>query len=361
MLGIRPLHWAMIALLSAATSARADSLRRPALHWSRAEQAADCIDPKRLAQRVEAITGPVFVSATSAETSIEAQVQRPAPNVYSVRVTTVDGSGKTLGSRTLEFRAGSCREIDEAVAFVIAVSIDPALGSEGLPDEVLGLLAGEEPPERALLAELQETPPAQPRQAAVAASSVAVADVPRNAPAGAAATDRWQIDLGGALALGATPSAAAGLFTTITRGLTDALDVSLQLQAAFGIAAQSISTGRSLNGSAFDLALLACPRWKPTHLLTLRGCAGAFAGLAMAHGNGFSEDELGVLPRIGGAVRADVGYALAGGWQLIAAVSGTLDANRGQFVYHTRPDETGVAHDPNTFGVSVGLGLGVRF
>jgi hypothetical protein len=360
MRSIGQLCCAVVALLAAAGTLRADALRRPALHWSRGAEAWDCIDPIRLAQRVEAITGPVFVSATSADNSIEAHVERRAPNLFSVRVATANAAGATLGARTLEFRAQSCREIDEAVAFVVAVAIDPALGAEGLPDEVLGIVDTEEAPEQALLAQLREQPAAAV-SARPALTKAVPAPTPPSRPTARSIQRLWRIDLEASLAVGAAPTVAAGLLLAVSRALTRGFDLALQLQAASGLASEPIDAVHSMNGSSLALALFACPRWEVSQRVALRGCAGPFGGVAIASGSGFSEDQLGVLPRFGAAARVDAALELSGGWQLIAAVTGNLDFIGGRFVYRDGLLGPRSVYAPPASAVQVGLGLGLEF
>ncbi|HKP57186.1 MAG TPA: hypothetical protein VJV78_10710 [Polyangiales bacterium] len=357
--GIAQVCCAVVALQVAAASVRADALRRPALHWSRGEGAETCIDPRRLAQRVEAITGPVFVSATSADSSIEAHVEHKAPNVFSVRVATANAAGATLGSRTLEFRAASCREIDAAVALVIAVTIDPALGADGLPEEVLGISDTEEAPEPALLAQLQQQPHiiAAPR----VTKAAPIHEPPPSAPPPERAPRPWQIDLEAALAWGAAPTLAAGLLAAGSLALSRSVDFLVQLQAATGLGSQSIDEKRSVSGGSLGLGVLACPRWALSQRFALRGCGGAFGGVAIASGHGFTDDQVGVLPRYGAVVRLDATLELSGSWQLIAAAAVTLDLATGKFVYRDDPGSPEQAYAPATLALQIGLGLGLRF
>src|SRR5690606_5103389 len=51
--------------------AEAEERQRPALHWTRSEEAVSCIAGRELAERVEALTGPTLVRASEADFTIE--------------------------------------------------------------------------------------------------------------------------------------------------------------------------------------------------------------------------------------------------------------------------------------------------
>jgi hypothetical protein len=67
---------------------------RPGLHWSRADNAADCVDPRTLAELVESYTGPVLVAPSSADESIEGAIERTGSDEFRVRVSVTLARGK---------------------------------------------------------------------------------------------------------------------------------------------------------------------------------------------------------------------------------------------------------------------------
>src|SRR5688572_28881602 len=114
-------------LLLLASAAAARPTTRPALHWSRGEGAASCIDPRALALRVTALTGSVLVEPTSADVSIEGHVKVLDEGGFEVHVSSASTRGAPRGDRTLQHMGKDCRALDEAIAFVIALLIHPDL------------------------------------------------------------------------------------------------------------------------------------------------------------------------------------------------------------------------------------------
>ncbi len=139
------------------------------------------MDPRTLAQRVEELVGPVLVRAADAEHSIEASVEAGGParepngqarggegraaGTLRVRVRVVDVGGHTLGERVLEQASGDCRALTPAIAFVVAMMIDPGVAAHGLPSELVALFGGDEAPEQKLLDELENAPQPPPAPA----------------------------------------------------------------------------------------------------------------------------------------------------------------------------------------------------
>src|SRR5205085_2531060 len=99
--------------------------RTSSLAWVRAEGADGCIGGRDLADAVERILGRrVFVSASAAEVAVEGHVDRAASG-WKATLRISGDHGAVLGSRELESHTPDCREMDRALAFVIAVMIDP--------------------------------------------------------------------------------------------------------------------------------------------------------------------------------------------------------------------------------------------
>lgn len=189
--------------LSASTGVGAQS--KSALSWSRGAGAEGCIGAVALARRVEQIVGPVLVSASDAQVSVEGRIAASATG-YHAHIVVADASGASLGSRELEIAAGDCRAADEKLAFVIAVAIDPNAALAELPGELAvdddvssALLAGPRIPPQPRAAEPVPLPSiAQP-------SAAAPAKAPSDPP-----TARLRLALEPALGLGNLPVPAWG-------------------------------------------------------------------------------------------------------------------------------------------------------
>jgi hypothetical protein len=113
----------IILLLTAVPASAAES--RWGLRWRAPDE---CIGPADLAAKVEQRLGRSVFGGTNPDFRVdgvvEAQAQAPK---WKARVTVVSAAGDVLGSREVTGNE-SCRALDERLAFVVAVSIDPTVG-----------------------------------------------------------------------------------------------------------------------------------------------------------------------------------------------------------------------------------------
>jgi hypothetical protein len=292
----------------------------PALHWSRAENAADCVDPRTLAELVETYTGPVLVAPASADTSIEGAIERVSPEEFRMRVSVTVTRGRPAGQRVLTLPATDCRTLDGAIAFVIASTLDPDLGSGSLPSE-LSWLQSERPAEQELREEL-DAPPivARTPQPSAAAAPVRVAPtlelqgeeptaVPRDNGA-------WELGLALVAGRGRVPSAAAGGLVSVARTFGSAFALTLHLRVNGIVGGFDAEAGRSVNVQSYDSALLACGRAGNELALHFDSCLGPIVGFFTAHGDGFDQAHTVVQPLYGGQLKLELGYAVASRFSL---------------------------------------------
>src|SRR4051794_41152667 len=165
--------------------ARADSLAVPALHWVRAQNASQCIDPSTLAERVEQLTSVQLSRPAGAERMIEGQIERVAAGSYRARVTASSRGQAASGERVLEQEVTDCRGLDGALVFIVAMMVDPSLSLAGLPPELLALVSGEVPAEQKLLRDLEQNTPQPHVVTAGAAPTVKLPDEPGMPPSAA--------------------------------------------------------------------------------------------------------------------------------------------------------------------------------
>jgi hypothetical protein len=123
--------------LFVAVNARGAEGRTSSLSWLRMPGADSCIATQALARAVEdrlGRPGKVFVSAAQADVSVEGRVEKKRDGWHAV-ITIRDAQGTTLGNRELDQPGASCEAMNEQLAFVIAVMIDPeAAMRERQPD-----------------------------------------------------------------------------------------------------------------------------------------------------------------------------------------------------------------------------------
>jgi hypothetical protein len=118
---------AALAVCLASAAAFAGGPRTSSLNWVRTDGAEGCIPARQLAEAVEKVLGrAVFSPASRAEISVEGRVERlQAPTRWKAILRITDEQGAVVGDRELETRGADCHEMDEALAFVIALMIDP--------------------------------------------------------------------------------------------------------------------------------------------------------------------------------------------------------------------------------------------
>jgi hypothetical protein len=245
--------------------------------------AEGCIGTTELGSRVERLVGPVLVSATRAQVSVEARVAR-ARDGFEATVVIADASGRTLGQRRLHSASPDCRELDDSLVFVIAVAIDPDAALAELPGE----FATDDDPGPELLAEFEAHPPGRSGWRPISG-----AEAPR-APEGPR-TPREQSSRGPEISLAgaAAPQLAVGLLPGVTLGVGAAFGLALGeqwlwLRTDVWLPRDQPPAGaRGVSLGLTQLGLAVCP-------LSLRGgawesslCAGITAALLTAEPLGF--------------------------------------------------------------------------
>jgi hypothetical protein len=253
---------------------------KSALSWVREPGAEGCIGTVELGQRVERLVGPMLVAAPEGQVSVEGKIA-PAQRGFVAEITVSDAAGKVLGTRKLESAPDDCRAIDEKLAFVIAVAIDPNAALAELP----GDLSQVEDPGAALLADLREQPPA-PTPAPAPPPPAAKPASARAQPARAPSTPvQLRVALEPALGLGNLPSPAAGVLLGVGVAFGD---LALWLRGAAWVPQEEIARGDAgVRMGGFGLALAVCPLGLRSDPWSAWLCAGAGADMVSAVPVGF--------------------------------------------------------------------------
>jgi hypothetical protein len=133
-------HAIAVALVGASSIFPRDATateRTSALSWVRLPGAEGCIGAPALAAAVEARLGRrVFVPPSDAEISVEGSIAyRADTKRATAKFRVADRSGAVLGARDLDEKVSSCSDLDERLAFVLSVLVDPeaALGPPAAP------------------------------------------------------------------------------------------------------------------------------------------------------------------------------------------------------------------------------------
>jgi hypothetical protein len=297
----------LCGLLGAVSGGRAQ-LRRPSLHFTRGEHAVGCIDPRTLASRVEALTGPVFVTPQGSDYAIEGHIEgQPAGFVLRLSVTGPDGVPR--GERVVQHEGDDCRGFDTTVVFLIALTIDPDLTLEqAVPPSGLG----EQAPAEVLLAELTQHPPVP-----VALAPAAPVAPPPPAPTAAARTAKlWRASLGPSFSAGELPRPGLGVSAQLAVALTRWLSVGAQLRSSSLLRSVEVAELHRLRATSFAGALLACLSTDARHRLVFGGCVGPEPSRLRARGLDFSRESVARLTSWGALVQLELSLRVRPAWSL---------------------------------------------
>lgn len=335
--------------LTAAPAAAGETPRSSSLTWFRQAGAETCAGPRELAQAVDRqLGGAVLVSAAQADVLIDGKIEPiRSGQGFRAHLTLTDPGGVVLGTRDLESPSRDCHALDEQLALVIALLIDPdaALGptstSPSAPSSSSPIAAPIAPPPSSPPPRLRPAPPVTP----------AIPPPPAPSPPW-----RQSIGLGAVVAAGLLPGVGAGL--SLRAEVTPPWFVPIELGGVVWGSARAESAGRGADLSLSWGVLSLCPLTWEGALTRLRGCAGAAVGALRAQGFGFASSStredvvaelvLGarVTRRLVGPLQVGLGLALLAPLQrarvfsvdasgtehdifLAAAVAGMLDGEIG--------------------------------
>jgi hypothetical protein len=307
---------------------------------------------------VERLVGPVLASASSAEVSVEGRIQ-PRRGGFIAHVVVSDAQGVVLGERELSRSAADCRELDEAISFVIAVTVDPNVALAQLPGE----LADEEHPEAKLLEELEAQPPVPPGRAGLPLAARAKPALQPEAsgpkPLPTQESPPWHVHaaLGGSLGLGTLDRASAGPSLTL---VVRAGAWSVLAHGAYWPTQRiELAQRTAATLESWQAALTGCRAlWRVDEEAVLDVCAGVALSPIRAEPRGFgaARSRLRVGPEL--AARAS------------ARIFGPLDANllaavqalwpRNEFTYEAGAEQLRAYRTPPIMAVFM-FGLGVTF
>ncbi len=327
--------------------------RRSALSWVREPGAETCIGAAELGRRVERLVGPVLVAASQAEVSIEARIARVTGG-YQASIVVSSGAGQILGKRALSSADADCRAMDDQLAFVVAVAIDPDAALAELPGE---FASGDDDPGAELLTNLRAHPP---HHTELPPSRLRTRPASRSAPAIRRSPGRplrLRGELMAAAALGVLPGPAFGPAAGVGAGFDGLL---LWLHAGDWLSQEvALERGARVHISLWQLDLAACPRLWSRPGWELSACVGSVLAQLEARPVGFSgpsQRRWVVGPRLGGRLERQL---WAGLW-LVFALDGQGLWPRHRVTYASAGLQRQAAQSALLAG-AVSFGLQMRF
>lgn len=311
----------LLGLPTSRAAAESSVLRRPALHWTRGDDALGCVDPRTLAEHVESLVGPVLVRASEADNTIEGRVESTVPGKLRVRVRVLDVTGAKVGERTFEQATTNCAELTPSIVFVIGMVIDPDVAAHGLPPALIAMIAGgERPPEQVLLDELDEAPAlggAHP-------SSTPVLPAPSDAPKAPPVSPARQVSALLRGSYGEVPRALLALDLRFLHTLPRHLAVLGYLRGGVQLGRHELEHGRALAFGTFDAGFVLCGGHTAARTLRLMGCLGAEVASALVRGHGLAVNKLDIASAPAAVAQLTLRWRWRDGLGVIASLHGRL-------------------------------------
>ena len=284
------------------------------LGWVRGAGAEVCIGTRALAEAVEARLGrQVFVSAARADVAVEGQIERGPAGAWRATITVAGEGGRALGTRELQSEAASCRELDEQLALVIAVMIDPDAALHAPPAPVL--------------APMPSVVPAPFVQRELAPIAIPYVAPPRPEP--------WRAGLhvGAVLSLGLLPNAGAGL--ALRGRIAPPHGPAFELGATIWAANQADSGGVGARFTLAEGVASVCPLATSAFGFELGACLGVRVGAMQIGGFGFDLVQAHERPTFGASLEGRVRRRLAGPLVVSLGPGLLLPIVRDRFFYST--------------------------
>jgi hypothetical protein len=270
--------------------------------------------------------------------------------------------------RVLAFDTRDCRSLDSAIAFLVAMLVDPDLASSALAGvDWLRFDANAATDElRSELADLPALPARDlerertPTLTAAAAANRDPAHRDADTSAASSWTDdatRWRLTAAVGGGYGPSPSAALGAVLALARELSSAFSLGAQLSGFVSTDDYHVDALRAVSTQSWALALLPCVHVSnaDAHLVGVRACLGPELGLFVAHGDGFSTDRVTALPTAGGVARMELAHALSRDWSVVAAALVHMHLGERSISYTALPNTIDLFR-PSPFAFQLALG-----
>lgn len=342
--------------MASAQESEGRELRTSSLSWVRLPGAESCIGTRALAEAVEArLRRPVIISAAQADLSIEGRVSPLEPPTPGFRAVVVVSSpdGTVLGERTIDREDVDCRILDETLALVIAVMIDPEAALTPEPEEPANdhddsdsTLEDEPEEESATLVDHAEPESEEP----------VVVEPDEGSPP----PTPFRTDLAASfqLGLGSLPGVALGTAAGVILDPPRFWPIELEIGGFLGAHAERLDGPGSARFDQLSGGLLICAPFE-RRSIRVHGCFGVHAGAVRAQGEAFDSVHRQWRPVVNAAIRARL---LWNPWRfLVLRVGVTLVVPfiRDRFLFADEQGQRLVLFEP--FPVSVAFEFGFGF
>ena len=364
-------------VLASPLHAQAPPHHHYALNWVRARGAEACISSSELAQRIEALIGPVFRAPDAADRAIEGMVEPSESGAgFAVHIRIAERDGESLGERMFESAAATCEELNDSIVLVTVLMVDPSASERGLPPELLGMLQDDATPGADLLDDLEReradraerAPAPKPVEQARPAPKAEPWHAPPQPEASeerrkpSRATFGLDLALAGAIAYEVLPDLklGGGLTARLSTPFVIGFELGLGTWQPGEVTLTDDMGRRSVTTfGATTAQLAACLPITSTGDLEVTACAGAALVARWFDSdllNGSYERRHAQLGPIMGIDARDL---FARHWFLLATVNG-LAMLPGTSFFYTSGSGRALLYEPATFGLWLALGAGAR-
>ena len=329
------------------------------LQWEREDGAESCVSGAVLSRLLEQVLGAHPSPAGSSPVLLEGSARpAPAPLRFSVRVTARDArTNELFGERELTTADTQCSALTPALLLVLAMSVDPDAGRDGLPEAVENELQSgnhERSPDTASPA---VAPPA-PRIAAAPAATEPAPPAPVAKPSAPANEPR----IFGALAVSTEIMPALALGAGFGARLPLRRQWSLSF-SAFGWNPQTVALPNSpfLEDDGVQLAAgqMAASLCRPLvgERLQLGACAGFGAGLRWVRARALANEDNPTRAFFGPELGLEGSWRFTSTWSLSAGATTQMQLSWDRFTYRNHRGDAQIWFEPgrmvSRFGVSL--------
>jgi hypothetical protein len=351
--------------------AQQPAAERYRLSWTREGGAESCASGAALSRLLEQVLGAHAAQPGSAPVLIEGVAKAaPAPLRFAVRVAVRDAqTNEIIGERELTTSDEQCSTLTPPLLLVLAMSVDPSAGGEGLPANVAEELKRTRDEDVDVWpATTATTPRPTPTTAALAPRPMAMPSPrPANAeepPARTAAPESaQQLQVFAALAASTgilpalAPGAGFGLGLPLRRGFSLSF-------ALFGWNPQTVVLPSSafLDSAGVDIAASQLSGGMchavVGHAPRLALCAGFTLGLRWVHAEALTNENNPTRAFFGPELALQGSWQLGSSWVVGAGAAAQGQLRRDRFTYETRDGLPHTWFDPDWLATRFWLSVG---
>lgn len=349
-----------MTVASAPRAVEREQAKRYQLRWVREGGAESCISGAALEGLLDRVLDGRPPSSERASVLEGVAAAVPPPLRYALRVVVRDPeSGEVVGERTLTTADERCSVLTEPLLLVLAMSVDPELGRDGLPSSVTEALqrapeaSGDVALAPAAPHDVAAAPPPAPSAKSEASRREPFLDTPR--------PPEPQVFGAVEVAAGILPRPAAGAVLGGSIPLRRGWSLSL---AVHGYFPQMVSLEPSpyLLDSGIQLAAgqLSVALCRPLlgDRLKLVACGGLATGLRWVDAHALGTRLNPLQPFFGPALGVQSIFRAQSSWFVAAGVSAQLALGQGRLTYQDHLRQAHVWYDPPLTSARAWVGLG---